>query len=217
MSFDSAGPIPPPASKAPDAKLIRNVRELCVRIVRGKAAAQNPSVWWQRVLGIASILLSSLGSVGVIADKAAANLHSETGGAFWGSVILLLFGIVSQIANQLQVAKRAADSESLAVRCGLYETRLENMLIDDDPRTSVGGLLVEVNTLFEKEQYNQVLPRMTDEMKIAAAQWAGNLTADNQKYWQLKVKKQQGVTKRPAAPPAPEAESPGTPERRQDS
>lgn len=217
MSLDSAGPIPPPANKAPDAKLIRNVRVLCVRIVRGKAAAQNPSVGWQRVLGIASILLSSLGSVGVIADKAVANLPGQTGGAFWGSVILLVFGIVSQVANQLQVAKRAADSESLAVRCGLYETRLENMLIDDDPRTSVGGLLAEVNTLFEKEQYNQVLPRMTDVMKNAATQWAGNLIADNQKYWQLKVKLQKGVTKRSAVHPSPEAEPPVNPERRQDS
>jgi hypothetical protein len=217
MSLDSAGPIPPPAGKAPDAKLIRNVRALCVRIVRGKAAAQNPSVAWQRVLGIASILLSSLGSVGVIANKAAANLPGQTGWAFWGSVILLVFGIVSQIANQLQVGKRAADSESLAVRCGLYETRLENMLIDDDPRTSVGGLLAEVNTLFEKEQYNQVLPRMTDEMKSAAVHWADNLTADNQKYWQLKVKMQKGVTKRSAAPPSPKVEPPVNPERRQDS
>ena len=193
------------------------MRELCVRITRGKAAALNPSVSWQRVLGIASVLLSSLGSVGIIADKAAANLPGQSGWAFWGSVVLLVFGIVSQVANQLRVAQRAADSESLAVRCGLYETRLENILIDDDPRTCVGGLLVEVNTLFEKEQYNQVLPQITDAMKNAAAQKAGSLTAENQKYWQLKVKMQKGVAKRSATRTAPEAEPPVNPERRQDS
>jgi hypothetical protein len=168
-------------------------------------------VRWQRTLGIASIVLSSLGSVGVVADRATANLPGVTGWTFWGSVIVLGFGIVSQIANQLQVAKRAADSESLAVRCGLYETRLENMLMDDDPRTSVGVLLAEVNALFEKEQYNQVLPTMTDEMKDAAVQWAARLTTENQKYWQLKVKKQPGVRKRPASPPQPEAEPPVNP------
>src|SRR5438045_1763803 len=104
MSTDSTDPLPPPVHKAPDAKLIRNVRELCVRVVRGKAAAQNPSVWGQHILSIASILLSSLGSVGVIAEKAAGNLSEQTGLAFWGSVVLLVFGILSQIANYFRVA-----------------------------------------------------------------------------------------------------------------
>ena len=217
MSFDSADPIPPPASKTPDAKLIRNVQALCDRIVRGKAAAKNPSVRWQRILAIASILLSSLGSVGVIVDKTAANLTGQTGGAFWGSVILLVFGIVSQIANQFRVAERAADSESLAVQCGMYGNQLENMLMDDDPSTSVGDLLKKVNDLFDEKQYYLVLPEMTDKMQADADQRASKLTADNQKYWKLTVKKQQGAKKRPAAPPAPELEPPVNPERRQDS
>ena len=98
MPPEQADPIPPPDGKGPEAKLARNVSELCLRIVRGKAAVHNAAVWLQRVLGILSILLSTLGSVGVIADKAAGNLPDQTGWAFWGSVILLGFGILSQIA-----------------------------------------------------------------------------------------------------------------------
>jgi hypothetical protein len=158
MSPDATNPIPPPASKGPEAKLIRNIEALCVRIVRGKAAVQNASVWWQRILGIASIVFSSLGSVGVIADKAAGNLQDQSGWAFWGSVILLGFGIASQIANQFRVGQLAADSESLAVRCGLYGTRLTDMLMDEDPQSAVADLFVEVTTLFQSERYNVVLP-----------------------------------------------------------
>ncbi len=216
MSTDPAGSIPP-AARAPDAKLIRNVRELCLRIVRGKAAAQNWSVWGQRVLGITSILLSSLGSVGVIAYKAAGNLTEQTGWTFWGSVILLVFGILSQIANQFRVAQRAADSESLAIRCGLYETRLTDMLVDDDPQTAVVDLFVEITTLFQNERYNVVLPRETEKMKDASKRWADDLIARNQPFWQLKVKKLKGVTRPPQPPSAPEPEPPGDPERRQDS
>ncbi len=188
----SPAALPPPANNSPEAKLIRKVRALCVRIVRGKAADRNPSVWWQRILGIASILLTTLGSVGIIVDKAAGNLPQQTGGAFWGSVILLLFGILSQIANQYRVAQRAADSESLAVRCGLYETRLNDMLEDEDPQTAVAELFLEVRTLFQSERYNVVLPRETDKMKTEAAQWADNLIALNRPFWQLRDKKQKG-------------------------
>lgn len=217
MSPDSADPIPPPAGKATDAKLIRNVRELCFRVVRGKAAAQNWSVWWQRVLGIASILLSSLGSVGVIADKATGNMSDQSGSKFWGSVMLLVIGILSQIANQFRVAQRAADSESLAVRCGLYETRLTDMLMDDDPQTAVADLFVEVTTLFQSERYNVVLPRETDKHKETAKLWAGDLIARHQPFWQLKLNKVTRRTKRPVSPPAPDTQPPPNSERRQDT
>ena len=163
MSRVSAASIPPPGN-AQHAKLIRNVRELCVRIVRGKASAQNASVKYQRDsrdrVHPALVTWQRWSDCGQSRCEFA---RPNWLGIHWGSVILLVFGIVSQIANQFQVAKRAADSESLALRCGLYETRLENMLIDDDPRTSVIGLLEEVNSLFEKEQYNQVLPQVFDK------------------------------------------------------
>src|SRR4030095_17037002 len=198
MSLDLTEPIPPTVSKAPDTKLIRNIRELCSRIVRGKAAVQNRSVWLQRLLGGASIVLSSLGSVGVIADKSAGNLPTQSGWAFWGSVILLVFGILSQIANQFSVAQRAADSEALAVRCGLYETRLTDMLILDDPQTEFAGLFVEVSTLFQSERYNVVLPRETTKMKDDATKLADDLIARYQPFWSLKVRKVKGATRRAA-------------------
>lgn len=121
------GANPPSPSPTPHDKLIRNIRELEIRIVRGKAAAKNYSVFLQRFLSIASIVLAALGSAGVIADKLAGNLPSQTGFQFWGSIILLVFGVLSQIADKFAVGQRSADSESLAVRCGMYETRLTDV------------------------------------------------------------------------------------------
>jgi hypothetical protein len=183
-------PIPPPTSQTPEAKLTRNIREICRRVVRGQAAARNPSVRWQLVLRVGSILLSSLGGVGVVADKASGNLPSETGWAFWGSVILLSFGILSQIANEFQVAQRAADSRSVAERCTLCETQLENILIVDDPRQPVANLLLAINLLFENEKYNRVLPAATDAMETDAERNAQRLLERYAKHWQLKTRPQ---------------------------
>jgi hypothetical protein len=198
----STGASPQPVSQTPTTRLIFNVEELCRRIARGKKAAQNPSVRFHLALRIASILLSSLGSVGVIVDKATKNLPSESGGAFWGSVILLVFGILLQFANEFQVAQRAADSRSLAEKCDVYDARLENVLNNLDPRTDVANMLVEVNNLFESERCNRVLPRMTSQIERDAAARAANLIARNQNHWQLKVRSQQGVVAPRSGPPA---------------
>jgi hypothetical protein len=180
----------PPLAKSPEAKLVRNIHEISIRIMRGKAAAHNGSVYWQQILGIASIIFSALGSAGIIVDKVAGNLPDQTGVTFWSSLILLLFGILSQIANQFRVAQRAADSESLAVRCGLYETRLTDMLMEEDPQTVVADLFVEVTKLFQSERYNVVLPVETGPMRQDAKKWADELVARHREFWQLKVKMQ---------------------------
>lgn len=106
MMATPADPIPPPTDETPEAKLSRNIRQVCRRIVRGKSAASNWQVPAQMFLRIASIALSALGSAGVIVDKVSGNLPNETGWAFWGSIVVLLFGIVLQIANEFQVAHR---------------------------------------------------------------------------------------------------------------
>lgn len=183
-----------PSTPSHDAKekLTQNVRDICLRVEQGKAVAWN---WWVRLqlaLALASILLSTLGSAGVILDKAAGNLPEQTGWAFWGSVILLGFGIVTQFANQFQVAKRAADSESLAERCRLVEARLPRILRQEDPQAPVATLLDEVDTLFESERYNKVTPKLTDEMKADALKKADELIARYQGGWQLKGRKPQG-------------------------
>lgn len=162
------------------------------------------------------ILLSSLGSVGVIADKAG-QLPKQTGWPFWGSAILLIFGILSQVANQFRVTQRAADSESLALRCGLCETRLNDMLMEDDPQTAVAELFVEVSTLFQTERYHVVLPKEADKFKDEARRRADDLIARNRGYWQLKVIKQRGLTRRSTPPPASDVERQVNPEPRQNS
>lgn len=188
-------PIPPPASPAPDAKLVRNIREICRRIVRGSAATGNWSVRAHLILRIVSIILSSLGGVGLIVDKVSTNLPGETGWPFWGSVILLSVGILSQIANEFQVAQRAGDARSLAERCTLCETQLENILIVDDPRQPVADLLLSMNDVFISERFNRVLPVMTPARETAAERMAQALVDRYGGHWQLPQRPQRSRVK----------------------
>lgn len=177
--------IPPPEDQSPKAKLVRNIREIGRRIIRGTAAGENRSVSWHFILRIVSIILSSLGSVGVIVDKASNNLPGEVGWAFWGSVILLIFGVLSQIANEFQIAQLAMDSRSLAERSALCETQLENILIVEDPRQPVVDLLIAISNVFASEKYNRVLPRMTSEMERAAESLANSMVERYGGNWNL--------------------------------
>lgn len=200
-----ADPIPPPADETPEAKLKRNIRQVCRRIVRGKAAASNWQVPAQMFLRISSIVFSSLGSAGVIADKVSDNLPNETGWAFWGSIIVLLFGIVLQIANEFRVAQIATDSRLLAEQCALCETQLENMLIDERPMDLVAGLLRKLMELFENAKYNAVLPVSTPEIEAEADRWADVLIESHKGNWRLIDRRPRRPGSGKAPPDAPKA------------
>jgi hypothetical protein len=182
-----------PPVKSPEEKLILKIEQLSFRILRGRAAIQNRSVGLQRFLSVASILLSSAAGVGLIAAKIPNNVFDQSGRAFWGSITLLSFGIMSQIANQFQVGRRASDSETLAAHCGVFKERLNYMLLDEDPRTAVSDLHQEVSRLFESERYNIVLPTETRLIQEEAKGWALTLISKHREFWKLKV-----IPQRPA-------------------
>jgi hypothetical protein len=180
----------PPPDRTPLGRLSRNVGLACAFIVRGRAAANNWQVRVHLVIRILSIVLSSLGSAGVIVDKVSGTLPNETGWAFWGSVIVLLFGIGLQIANEFRIAQLAADSRLLAEQCALCETQLENSLIEEDPRARVKDLLKRLIQLSENARYNPVLPRMTPELDARAKEWAVALIDTHQPHWELPKRQQ---------------------------
>ncbi|MCI0699886.1 MAG: hypothetical protein L0241_02210 [Planctomycetia bacterium] len=146
-------PRPPTGDATPEARLIRKVRQICVRIIQGKAAVSRWQVKAQRGLRITSIILSSLGSAGVIADKVTGE---TTGWAFVGAVIAIGFGILLQIANEFHVEQIAGDSRSLAEACGLVEVQLGIILEAENPTRAVAQLHDEINTVILK--YHKVLP-----------------------------------------------------------
>lgn len=177
---------PTPEAHSEEAKLARNSGELCRRIVRGQAATENWSVRVHHVLRIVSIILSALGGAGLIADRVSGHLPGETGWAFWGSAVLLAFGILSQVGNEFQIARRAADSRSLAERCTLCEIQLENILIMDDPRQPVIELLLSVNTTFESERCSGIVPVMTEERELTAGRLGQRLLDRHARHWQFR-------------------------------
>jgi hypothetical protein len=177
--------LPPPADLTPLGRLSRNVALACGFIVRGRAAAANWQVKVHLVLRVLSIILSSLGSTGVIVDKVSGSLPNEAGWAFWGSVIVLLFGILLQIANEFRIAQLAADSRLLAEQCALCETQLENSLIETDPRNRVNELLKRLIQMSENARYNPILPAMTTELDSRAKGWAAELIGKHQGHWEL--------------------------------
>jgi hypothetical protein len=196
-------PLPPlPPLTAPVQKLVFNIEELCNRTARGQPARKSWFVRLHVALRILSIVLTSLGSVGVIVAKASANLPGESGAAFWGSVVLLIFGILSQVANEFQIAQLATDARALAEKCDVYDTRLANVLLADDPRQATVAMLVEVNELFESERYNKVLPPESKAIVDAGMLRSRTLILKNLPHWDLQAPPQPGlVAQTPAEPP----------------
>jgi hypothetical protein len=211
----------------PEEKLIRNIRLIYIRVVRGKAAGSNWIVHAQRALAVLSIILSSCGSIGVLIDRmssqpgqagaqpnpgarggaqpgqagaqpnpgaAGGAQPGESGRGGYFPLILLFFGILSQIANEFGVARFASNSTKLADACKICETRLENVLSsEDDPRATVNALLLEVNKLLEEPQFNAVLPKQTDKLSQDAKSCAEKAVVDYQTGWSLDVTKSRGL------------------------
>jgi hypothetical protein len=178
-------PPPTPAAATPAEKLARNIHDITRRTTRGKAAAGDWSIRVNGVLRVGSILLTSLGSAGVIADKVSGNLPGEIGWAFWGSVVLLVFGILTQLATEFRIGERAASARALADRCALCEVQLENILVVEKPQAAVAGLLGDINKAIEGERFVPVLPPMTPELEAAARELAQALIDRHSPYWDL--------------------------------
>jgi len=160
-----------------EARLIRRVQQICARVARGQAARGKWQVQLQRVLRIVSIILSSLGSAGIIADRVYGNVPGQTGWAFTGSVIVLGFGIVLQIANEFRIEQDASDARALAEACGQFETQLDILLGSEDPTAVVAQLHEQVNAVILK--YHRVLPAVTPELEAKATRLAQRLVKDN--------------------------------------
>ena len=182
-----ADPTDEPKAPNPADALKRHIRRLCGRIVQGKVAIRRWEVVLQRTVRVVSIVLTSLGSAGVIADKVSGNLPGETGWAFWGSVIVLLFGILLQVLNELRVEQTAAEAIALHEGCAVLGTQLGMVLEEPDPRAAVARLRVELNTLILK--HHRALPAMTKELKSHAEEMADNLIEMNEDGWELPPEK----------------------------
>jgi hypothetical protein len=187
MAESAPTPADEPKAPNPADALKRHIRRLCVRIVQGKAAIRRWEVVLQRTVRIVSIVLTSLGSAGVIADKVSGNLPGEAGWAFWGSIIVLLFGILLQVLNELRVEQTATEAIALSEGCAVFETQLGMALEEPDPRTAVERLRGELNTIVLK--YHRALPPMTDELKSHAEELADSLIEANEGGWELPPEK----------------------------
>jgi hypothetical protein len=123
---------------------------------------------------------------------------------------MLLFGIVSQIASEFNLAKRAADSLAIATTCAVYETRMESVLNQDDPGAGVVNMLVELSERFESEQFNRVLPSDDEDdpkcrdRNLKADARAKKLISSYGQFWNLRVLDNRGVS----APRKPSASQP---------
>ncbi len=170
-------------TRSPKAFLIQKIELLCTRLVPGSAADQRWQVWVHVVLRIASIILTSLGGAGFIADKVSPNLPGQTGWAFWGGLILLAFGILTQVANELGVERVASEAKTAAENFKLLAIRLDLILEEDDPTNSVGNLQKEVQAAIQK--YHRVIPGETPETQATARAVAQSLVKKHQGHWKF--------------------------------
>lgn len=177
-------PTPPPSDNPnPLEALKRRIRQVCGRVVQGKAAIRRWEVTLQRTVRIVSILLTSLGSAGVIVDKVSSKLPQETGWAFWGSVIVLLFGVVLQVLNEFKIEQIATEAAALHDAAAVCETKLSMMLEDADPRAAVDRLRDDIYETVLK--YHRAVPPMTKQLEERADELADKLIRANEGGWKL--------------------------------
>jgi len=167
----------------PGATLRRRVRQICRRVVVGKAGLNRWEVKFQQALRVLSIILSSLGSAGLITNKITDPLPGGTGWAFWGSVSVLGFGIVLQIATAFRIEQTANDARAAAEACAVFETQLGILLEEDNPISGVERLRTELNSVILK--YTRVLPSATSALLAEADTLAAGLIRDNEDGWRL--------------------------------
>ena len=179
----------------PAAALKRQIRRVCARIAQGKTAIRRWEVLLQRTVRIVSIVLTSLGSAGVIADKVAGNLPGQTGWAFWGSVAVLLFGILLQVLNELRVEQTATAAITLYEGCAILETQLGMALEESDPRAAVERIRGELNALVLK--CHRALPPTTSQLKSLAEELADSLIEANEDGWELPAPRQSASRRHP--------------------
>jgi hypothetical protein len=175
----------PPTDSDPNPRetLKRRIRQICTRVILGKAAIHRWEVKLQQTVRVVSIVLTSLGSAGVIVDKVSNKLPDETSWAFVGSVVVLLFGIVLQILNELKIEQTASDARMLHEACAVFETQLGMVLEESDPRAVVERLRQEVYAVILK--YHRAAPAATTELEQRADELAAKLIEANEGGWRL--------------------------------
>lgn len=163
-------PLPETGARDARAKLVRRIEVLCDRIIRGRHATDRWQVKFHRALRLASIVLSSLGGAGLIAQQPTPGQVEGSSWAVIGSFISLLAGIALQVSNELGIERIALEARAAAEAFSLVEVSLEIVLIEEDPLELVTKLIDEAGSLLQK--YHGVIPRFSGDY----AQEAGQLT-----------------------------------------
>jgi hypothetical protein len=177
--------------------LKRRIRQVCGRIVQGTAAIRRWEVTLQRTVRVVSIILTSLGSAGVIVDKVSNKLPQEIGWAFWGSVIVLVFGVLLQVLNEFKIEQTATEAIALHEACAVFETQLGMLLEDADPRAAVDRLRQEIYAVILK--YHRAAPPITKDLAQRADELAVKLITANEGGWKLPRSKRP-TSRRPSPP-----------------
>ncbi len=207
-------PRPPPRGDDdpnPKETLKRRIRQICARVVLGEEAINRWEVRLQQAVRIVSIVLTSLGSAGVIVDKVTGTPPQETGLAFVVWVVVLVFGIVLQVLNELKIEQIASDARLVNEACALYETQLGMLLEDSDPRDAVVRLRGEVNAVILK--YHRAVPASTPELEARAGARADKLITENEGGWTLPPPAAPQPDRRARKPRGPKPKTPPPDER----
>lgn len=172
-------------------KLKENIFSLCLKTKQGISASKHWTCKASASLRAAAILLSILGSAGLIATKLTNNISSEVGWQFWGSMLLLIFSAISQIASEFGIAKKASDSQTLAFNCKWHYDKMVFTLDDADPRVGIQSILSEVKALFLDREINKVIPLETEAIRAEAKRDSDSLINDKEGRWDLKARPSQ--------------------------
>ena len=181
-------------------QLVGKVKIICVRVERGRRAADTWHVGVHNSMRVASIIFSALGGAGLVAVNVNPDLPKQHGGALAGSMVSLIFSIVMQLANEFGIGKRAEQARSATYDFAALDTELDIILSQPDPVDLVNKLLDKSAALLSK--HGPVLPARSTAMESTATLQCDGLVKLYRVNWVLSSSRKPKKPKDPGAGPA---------------
>lgn len=167
-------------------ELILKIRIITLRVVRGKAALRQWQVGVSKGIRIVSIILTALGSAGLIAKSLEGGPPNQGGWALYLWVAMLVVSILIQLANEFGINTFALESRLLAESCKVIGLQLDNCLSNSNPTEIVAKILTDINEITVK--YANALPDKTVVIEEDARGEADNLVAVYSENWKLPLR-----------------------------
>jgi hypothetical protein len=190
----------------PKPRMIGKIEIICDRVVRGGHAVNIWQVHFHRYIRILSIVLTTLGSAGMVAVNVKPDFGQQHGWALVGSLLALLLSIFVQLSSEFGIDRRATLATSARDSFRLVDAKLEIVLRNEDPTDMVNKLLEETDSLLVK--FYDVVPERSDDSSADSKRKSDALVDRFAAHWNLPPARRRPRNTPLQLPPAEEFQKP---------